>query len=593
LNQYIRDEKGLITSGSAALHAFSDLGVFEIDLETAKPFEAQTAVLAEIENIKKNGVRKEQLARAKALIAQNHYHELETVNGVAHDLAYYEAQGDWKRSLRYLPSIQRVSADDVVRVAQKYLTTENLSAFEYLPESVPRNLDLSGYRTAVLDKVAAAVEPRSVQELPVVAEIPVSTNTLTNDLVHPLTKRSILRGPDVYIVEDHRLPLVSFGLFYPGGRLYESAKNAGITELTLRTALRGTKRFNSEDIARRLENAGAQIQVVNEADFFGYIVDGLSGKTDQALEILMDIVQQPSFLDEDIEKEKVLQLARIKKLRENNYAYPVTLFMQTLFGDHAYARPSVGTEQGLQTITKQDIQAWFKTNQRSLVPTIVIAGDSNGTGLVAPLADVLTNEDLHEREIASLPGPSLKPETKETVEQVSRQQTAFVYGFPGAGRSGNDRFVLTVLENIVSGLGGRFFDAIREKQGLAYTVRTANAFFSKGGAVYTYVAFSPENEAKVKESLEKEMQRVRKDGVTPEEVKNSIAHSIGAHDLGLQTRLGTVLEYARAVFSGEGVQAVASYSRLMKNVTPEDVKKAAQTYLDPNLLRMAIVRGKK
>src|SRR5262245_9996578 len=140
LNQYIRDEKGLITSGSAALHAFSDLGVFEIDLETAKPFEAQTAVLAEIENIKKNGVRKEQLARAKALIAQNHYHELETVNGVAHDLAYYESQGDWKRSLRYLPSIQRVSADDVVRVAQKYLTTENLSAFEYLPDSVPRNL---------------------------------------------------------------------------------------------------------------------------------------------------------------------------------------------------------------------------------------------------------------------------------------------------------------------------------------------------------------------------------------------------------------------------------------------------------------------
>src|SRR5262249_11700038 len=234
-----------------------------------------------------------------------------------------------------------------------------------------------------------------------------------------------------------------------------------------------------------------------------------------------------------------------------------------------YGRPAIGVEEILKTLTKQDLQAWFKTNQRALLPTIVIAGDTSGTGLVAPLADALTNEDLHEREIASLPSPSIKAETKESVESGSHQQTALVYGFPGAARSGNDRYPLTVLENIVSGLGGRFFDAIREKQGLAYTVRTANTFFTKGGAVYTYVAFSPANEAKVKESLQKEMERIRKEGVTADEVRNSIAYSIGEHELGLQTRTGAVLEYARAVFSGEGVQAVASYSRFIKNVTPD------------------------
>src|SRR5262249_55764601 len=151
---------------------------------------------------------------------------------------------------------------------------------------------------------------------------------------------------------------------YPGGRLYESAKNAGITELMLRTAVRGTQRFNSDDIARRLENAGARIQVVNEADFFGYVLDGLSGKMDQALEILMDVLQQPAFQEEEIEKEKVLQLARIRKIRENNFAYPVSLFMQTLFADHGYARPAFGTESAVQAITKEDLQAWFKTNQR-------------------------------------------------------------------------------------------------------------------------------------------------------------------------------------------------------------------------------------
>src|SRR2546427_525670 len=502
LNQYVRDEKGLITSGSAGLMVFRDLGFFEIDFETAKPLDAQIGILAELENIKKYGLTKEQLARAKALIAQNHYHEIETLSGMAQDIAYYEALGDWKKSLSYLSAIQKVSADDVVRVAKKYLTFENLSAFEYFPESVTRMLNENDYRQAVLDKVSAATEQRAVQELSVTAEIPATDESITHDLVKPVEKRSILRGPDVYIVEDHRLPLVSFGLFYPGGRLYESPKNAGITELMLRTALRGTQRFNSEDTARRLENAGARIQVVNQPDFFGYLVDGLSGKLGQALEILMDILQQPVFQEDDLEKEKVLQLARIKNLRENNYAYPVSVFMQTLFGEHAYARPAVGTEAAVQSITKEDLQTWFKTNQRPLVPTIVVVGDTQGTGLVAPLADMLTNEDLHEREIGSLPSPNLKAESKETVENTSRQQTALVYGYPGISHSGNDRYGLVVLQNIVSGLGGRFFDAIREKQGLAYTVRTETTFFSKAGAVYTYVAFSPENETQVKESLE-------------------------------------------------------------------------------------------
>jgi zinc protease len=307
----------------------------------------------------------------------------------------------------------------------------------------------------------------------------------------------------------------------------------------------------------------------------------------------MDVLQQPSFPEDELAKEKTLQLARIKQLRENNFAYPLSLFMQTLFGDYAYARPAMGTEPSLQGLTKEDLQAWFKTNQRALVPTIIIAGDTNGTGLIAPLADMLTNEDLHEREIASLPGPGLKAETKETVETASRQQTALVYGFPAVSRSGNDRFPMVVLENIVSGLGGRFFDAIREKQGLAYTVRSQNTFLSKAGVFYTYAAFSPDNEAKVRESLQNEIERLRKGGVTSDELKKSIAYSIGEHELGMQTRSDVVLEYARAVYSGEGVQTVGNYSRSLRNVTAEQVKKAAETYLDPKGLRVAVVRGGK
>src|SRR4029079_2274034 len=142
----------------------------------------------------------------------------------------------------------------------KYLTSENMSAFQYLPTSSPNSLaTVDDFRSLILAKVADATPQRKETELQVSVRIPELTSSITVDAVKPVQKRSILRGPDVYIVEDHRLPLVSFGIFFPGGRLYESTKNAGITELMLRTALRGTKRYNSSDIARRLENAGARI----------------------------------------------------------------------------------------------------------------------------------------------------------------------------------------------------------------------------------------------------------------------------------------------------------------------------------------------
>jgi zinc protease len=209
------------------------------------------------------------------------------------------------------------------------------------------------------------------------------------------------------------------------------------------------------------------------------------------------------------------------------------------------------------------------------------------------LTERLTNVDLAERDISRLPVANPPRVKGETVQSISRQQTALVYGFSGVALNSADRSALIVFQNIVSGLGGRFFDAIRDKQGLAYTVSTSNAFFTRGGAVYTYSAFSPENESAVRTSLEKEIESIRKDGVTPEEVRKAVAFSIGEHEIEMQTRDSTVLEYARAIYSGAGVASVSKYSDSISKVTPQQVQAAVQKYFDPAGLRVAIVRGEK
>ncbi|HET9132399.1 MAG TPA: pitrilysin family protein, partial [Terriglobia bacterium] len=308
------------------------------------------------------------------------------------------------------------------------------------------------------------------------------------------------------------------------------------------------------------------------------------------------VMQQPKFDPDEVEREKKLQLSKIRNLRDDTYAFPVRLFMQTLFGNHPYSRAAVGTTESVGKLSSDDVRKWFESNERKILPLIVIAGDTNGTSLVAPLADRLTNEDLSERAVSKLPAAS--PGTpgnsnRETVESISRQQTALVYGFPGATLTTSDKYALVVFQNIVSGLGGRFFDVIREQQGLAYSVLTANSFFARGGAVYTYSAFSPENENEVRAALEREIERIRKDGVTDAEVKKAIAYSVGNHEMGMQNHDSMVLEYARAVYSGAGVPSVAQYSEQIRKVTPRMVQDVVRKYLDPTMLRIAVVRGEK
>ncbi|HTG73253.1 MAG TPA: pitrilysin family protein [Terriglobia bacterium] len=592
LNQILRDEKNLITDSSAKLQAFREMGYFEVELETSSSLEATTAALAEIENVKRFGVSGEAVGRAKAAIAQNYFGRLETVDGVGDDLASYEAFGDWKLTSAYLSDIQKVTPQRVMDVARKYLTFTNLGVFEYLPESIGRNLSAAEYQAAVLDKVEAAVLRRNEEELPVTAQIPQRGNGLVTDAVGAIRRQSILRGPDVYILEDHRLPLVSFGILFPGGRLLETERNAGITELALRSALRGTKRSDSASISRRLENAGVRLEVVNEPDFFGYTLHGLAGRMDQAIQVLVEVLQEPLFEEPEVASERSLQLNRIRTLPDDNVALPVNLFMQSLFGDHAYGRPAVGTEDGIAKLTGTEVRAWFQSNQRKLLPTIFIVGDTRGTALVAPIAEVVTNEDLEPRDLLTLPRAQSSRQTGQSVVALNRQQTALVYGFSGMNRSANERYAFDLLASVVSGRGGRFFDAIRDKQGWADTIRTTNSANARGGAFYTYVAVSPEKESDVRAALEAEHAKLRTDGVGSDELEDAVQFAVGAQNTSLQTRESRVLEYARAVFSGAGVQSVARYETAIRAVSAEQLKSLIQRYLAAEAVRVGVVRGR-
>ena len=593
MNWFLRDEQALIAHAESSYLAFGGMGYFQILLRAPDPDAALIAVFGELDRIRRFGVTGEDLARAQARVARDYYRRIETVGGLGVELSLEEARGDWKRARFHLDGIADVTADDIARIVERHFTRENVSVFEYLPSSSTRALSTGEFESSVLDRVPVNVVERSIEAVGVSAEIERAGDALVVDVIPTLQRRSILRGPDVYIAEDHRLPLVSFGIFFPGGRLSESASNAGVTELMLHSALRGSLRYNTADIARRIENAGVDIEIVNEPDLYGYVLDGSSSGMDDAIGILMDVLQAPTFLEQDVEREKALQAARIRSLSEDGVGHSLRLFLATVFDDHAYARPAAGTETSIGGLDADDVVEWQQQHQRRVMPVIVIAGDTRGTELIAPIAEGLTNEDLVARDLSTLPFPGAPLDEEEAAFAVDGRQSVVVYGTMVAPYAHEDRLGLTVVRHVLSGRGGRLDAALRDAGVPAHPVDLDADFHARAGAFYAYAAFSPGDEPAVRGAIRAEIDRLIEDGVTVDEVEAAVDRATLRHRMTQETRRGRLMALARAVVAGADVASVELHGEQLRQVDRDVVRFVAERYLAAGQSKTVVARGER
>jgi predicted Zn-dependent peptidase len=227
------------------------------------------------------------------------------------------------------------------------------------------------------------------------------------------------------------------------------------------------------------------------------------------------------------------------------------------------------------------------------MPVIVVVGDTTGSSLVYPVTEALTNEDLVERDLDELELPEVAAASRVASREAPRRQSALIYGTVGPRFADEDRLPLTVLGHVMSGLGGRLFDSIREQAGLAYTVRTYDDFRADSGAFFTYTAFSPENEQQVRSLLDSSVRQLIGEGVTDEELTRARNSAVGLHEAGLQTRRARTLAFARALVAGAGIEAVTGYGSQVEALDRDAVNAAARQYLDPESATVVVVRGRE
>jgi zinc protease len=583
-------ERQLVSSVSASNYTPTEIGVFTIHAEVNEGRSEDTAVaIAEqVRALRDQPVAEDEMERVRRIFEARWVRRLETMEGQASHLSEWEALGGCEIGDDYKAQFMAVTPADISRVTANYLSPDRSGIVLYRPESSPPVAADSAAMLEILNNTRA--EP--LEPLP-----PRRTPTLATNGRMPVLQReeagvSVFRAQTGLPVLVHGKPgsaIVHLGVFAFGGSRDEPVELAGITTLVARSMLKGTRQRSAAQLAEDVEMLGGSITSGVALEGFGWTISVPSQHLAAAAELMGDVVQNAALGEDAIETERTVAMADLVAMRDDMYRYPVRLALYEAFKGHSYAISPLGTEKSLREISIRKTRDWYRA--RVLKGTLV-------AGVVGDV-DAQEAASIVSRELGSLspstPLPLRAPSWPESVsvraDSRDKAQTALAMAFPGPARGDPERFTARIVASIGSGLGGRFFDELRDRQSLAYTVHAFSSEHQLGGAFISYIATSPEKEELARAGLLAEFERLRAEPVTQEELERAKRYAIGSHAIRQESGKAILGDMIDAWMLGSGPSELAEHDSRVSAVSADDVLQLARKYFDPDRRAEGVVRG--
>ena len=588
LYRAVRDRQ-LAGSVGAYNHSPGEVGVFVVSSEgppeTAR--DAARAMWAQVSELRAGNVSGEEVVRAKQLFMSRWARHIETTEGQASYLAEWESLGGWETGAEYYEAFMRTDATAVTDVARRYLSEERAAAVAYRPAgSDAMAADAAAFRAMLTDRPVEALAA-SVPATVAPGEANVKAQFEREEAGVRIYR--LASGIPVLVKHRDHAPITHFGVYAAAGSANEPRELAGMTALAARTASRGTSLRTSLQIAEESEILGGSIGASVGSEVFGWSMSVPSANTSAALVLLADVVQHATLSDDALGTERAAMTADAARLRDDMYRYPMRLATESMYAGHPYSIPAGGTEDSLAALSNETVREWYRDRLLRAPFVIAVVGDVDADDIAGVVATQF--EELRTASVAEL-NPPVWP-SGDVMNVVSREKTqsALVLAFPAPARNDDDRFAAQVLSSIASGLGGRFFEELRDRRSLAYTVHAFASEHRLSGAYLAYIATAPERETEAREALLELFQQLRDESVTADELARARRYLVGMHDI-RQERGGAILgDIVDAWLFGESLEESNRFAAHIEAVTADDIQKLARRYFDPARTVQGVVRG--
>ena len=582
-------DRRLVSSVSAYDYTPTELGVFVIhagaradDLPAAA-----RAIWDQLRRVRAGDVTAGEVERARCLLEAQWLRRLESADGQANFLGAWELLGDWDRGVAYHEALFSVDAARITEVASRWLDPDQAAVVTYRPRGTAAlGADATAVRRA-LDAERPA--PLDVTAPPAVTPLPGPATARFERVVDGIHLFRTAHGVPILVRRRPGASLAHLGCFVAGGVMQEREQEGGISTLMARAVLRGTTTRSASRLAEDAELLGGIPSASVGTEIMQWSVGVPARQFGAAAELLADLVLSPVFPADGVEAERAVALAALASLRDDMYRQPMRLAAGAAWPGHPYGRSTLGTEESIRAITRERIAQWHVECVPTAAAVLVAVGDldpQHAADTLASRFDALRHRAAHE-----LPGPPWPAVSLVRIEEREKAQTALSLLFDGPSYGEAARFDAEMLSGVASGLGGRFFEELRDRQSLAYTVMARPFVRRASGTFAAYIATSPEKEEQARASLLREFARLVEEEVSAEELDRARRYAIGAWQIRQASGASVLAEIADAWIHG-ALEDIARYPADLYAVTPARMRAAASRWFDPSRRVEGIVRGR-
>ncbi|MCU1265339.1 MAG: putative Zn-dependent peptidase [Acidobacteria bacterium] len=413
----------------------------------------------------------------------------------------------------------------------------------------------------------------------------------SSEIKIPTPYQTVLpNGLTLVVVEDKRLPLVSYRLAFRTGDAHDPPELPGLTDMMAGLLTEGTVSRTSRQIAEEVERMGATLHAGAGSDFTTLSASALAVFGDKILELMADVTLRPSFPENEVELTKQNTKESLKQQRAQPSFLANEMVSRVMFGEHPYSR-IVPTPESIDNTTRERLVEFHRSVFVPNNAVFLIVGDVDRAVAEQNVAKLFGDWPRSEAVPDSFPQPPDR--TKRVAYVIDRPgsaQSNIVISSKGVNRTNPDYFPLLLMHTVLGATASsRLFMNLREEKGYTYgaysnldTRRTAGTIRA------TAEVRTPVTGDSLKEFFY-ELDRIGSEPVTEKEISDAKSYLTGVFPIRLETQEGLIDQLVQIKMLGLPDNYLQLYREQVQKVTREEIQEVAQKYVRPDEAAIVIV----
>lgn len=546
--------------------------------------EAKSIMLATMDSLKFLPPTKEELERAKGRLLKQWELGFNSSDRVGLNISEYIAQGDWRLYFLYRDAIEKVTLEDVVNAAVFYFKPSNRTVGTFIPEDKSDRVE-----TPVAPDVATLVNGYVGKELVAQGEeFDASFQNIQQRTSFGKEKSGLEYA---LLPKQNRGDAVNANITLRFGSPASLVGKSSVAQLTASMLDKGTSTLTRQEIQDRLDKIKARLGVFGGSSSMTFNIETTNQNLEQVLDLVNDMCKNPSFTQEEFDKLKTETIAGMEEqlsdpgaLANNKINMITNPYPKT---DARHVMSLKEQIESLKQVTLADVKTFYKNNYGASEATVAIVGDFEKDKISKKLTQYFgdwKNNSKYER----IPDPymAIKP-VDENINTPDKANATFLASLPLQINDSHPDYAALMIGNFMIGggfLNSRLATRIRQKEGLSYGVGSwfYGSSYDDSGEFGAYAIFAPENRDKVQTAFIEEINKVKKEGFTQEELdaarsgwkQGQMVNR--AQDRSLLGKLGNNMRLDRDMMWDKALE-----EKIM-GLSVADINKVMMKYLDTN-----------